>query len=658
MRQQRTRTTWERLFRHHDKPEASADGQCVVAVAAATGRTAHKKQFSMSAETPSLSPPQTVGGATIATAHTPTLGRRSRTESTGSPTSALRHRRSVSADRTAADADAAPEGICESGTRGGGGGGGGDDDPAGAGTGAAEDAAQRLRARLNSAGYIAKFKLPPSETLLLDCSAALSRSILIQGRLYLSPGFICFYAKLFGVETKEVIKLRDVASITKRSRFVVGAEVLTASGARFLFTSFLTPTKTIETIISTWEKARLSSTALSPPVAPTPPAPASSQTAPATAVETTVSPLITISAPGADTVPVAVASTAAAAAVASTTLSTAAAAAAASPVEGEDLYLAEDGAASEAGFLDAASTLEVFTTGELPLTPTQAFQMFFSDNARDFCSEYYRRTERSEAAVGKWKTHEQFGRVRELQYIIPIKGAPLGPPTSHVEETQRLFLTRSHLVVECSTFSRDVPYAEYFRALTRFDVTAASGTAPPSAVRISGGLSWSKRTLLKGTITSVSNKQMKAMLDMWMQLAREWADTHPHPPSLAPSPSPAGSPLGGSVASLPEVSAIASAATTMSGAPSSANATASNVVSTTMAIKTATKVPAGAAQPQQQQTWVTYVVHMPTKIVTNVADILTIRDFVWLLLFLATTLYLLNRIARLESRLAALRGNL
>lgn len=35
----------------------------------------------------------------------------------------------------------------------------------------------------------------------VDYSCALQRDILVHGRLYVSPGYLCFYANIFGWET-------------------------------------------------------------------------------------------------------------------------------------------------------------------------------------------------------------------------------------------------------------------------------------------------------------------------------------------------------------------------------------------------------------------------------------------------------------------------
>jgi len=42
----------------------------------------------------------------------------------------------------------------------------------------------------------------PTSLCLVVCSCALQRDILIQGRLYISPNWLCFYANLFGKDIK------------------------------------------------------------------------------------------------------------------------------------------------------------------------------------------------------------------------------------------------------------------------------------------------------------------------------------------------------------------------------------------------------------------------------------------------------------------------
>uniref|UniRef100_A0A8D2KSA0 GRAM domain containing 1A n=1 Tax=Varanus komodoensis TaxID=61221 RepID=A0A8D2KSA0_VARKO len=57
--------------------------------------------------------------------------------------------------------------------------------------------------------------LPEAERLLVDYSCALQRDILLQGRLYLSENWICFYSNIFRWETTISIQLKDVKCLKK-----------------------------------------------------------------------------------------------------------------------------------------------------------------------------------------------------------------------------------------------------------------------------------------------------------------------------------------------------------------------------------------------------------------------------------------------------------
>uniref|UniRef100_A0A2K6GPA7 GRAM domain containing 1A n=1 Tax=Propithecus coquereli TaxID=379532 RepID=A0A2K6GPA7_PROCO len=58
-------------------------------------------------------------------------------------------------------------------------------------------------------------KLPEAERLIVDYSCALQREILLQGRLYLSENWICFYSNIFRWETTISIQLKEVTCLKK-----------------------------------------------------------------------------------------------------------------------------------------------------------------------------------------------------------------------------------------------------------------------------------------------------------------------------------------------------------------------------------------------------------------------------------------------------------
>ncbi|KAG7250515.1 hypothetical protein CRUP_002190, partial [Coryphaenoides rupestris] len=57
--------------------------------------------------------------------------------------------------------------------------------------------------------------LPTLERLIVDYSCALQRDILLQGRLYLSENWICFYSNIFRWETLLMVRLKDICTMTK-----------------------------------------------------------------------------------------------------------------------------------------------------------------------------------------------------------------------------------------------------------------------------------------------------------------------------------------------------------------------------------------------------------------------------------------------------------
>lgn len=57
--------------------------------------------------------------------------------------------------------------------------------------------------------------IPVEEVVLKVCSCALQRDLLLQGRLYISPNWLCFHASLFGKDIKVVIPVVSVQMIKK-----------------------------------------------------------------------------------------------------------------------------------------------------------------------------------------------------------------------------------------------------------------------------------------------------------------------------------------------------------------------------------------------------------------------------------------------------------
>ncbi|OCT70362.1 hypothetical protein XELAEV_18037280mg [Xenopus laevis] len=100
-------------------------------------------------------------------------------------------------------------------------------------------------------------RLPDSERLIVDYSCALQRDILLQGRLYLSENWICFYSNIFRWETLLTVRLKDICSMTKEktARLIPNAIQLCTETEKHFFTSFGARDRTYMMMFRLWQNA-------------------------------------------------------------------------------------------------------------------------------------------------------------------------------------------------------------------------------------------------------------------------------------------------------------------------------------------------------------------------------------------------------------------
>ncbi|XP_043935411.1 protein Aster-B-like [Protopterus annectens] len=101
--------------------------------------------------------------------------------------------------------------------------------------------------------------LPESERLIVDYSCALQRDILLQGRLYLSENWICFYSNIFRWETLLTVRLKDVCFMTKEktARLIPNAIQVCTDTEKHFFTSFGARDRTYMMMFRLWQNALL-----------------------------------------------------------------------------------------------------------------------------------------------------------------------------------------------------------------------------------------------------------------------------------------------------------------------------------------------------------------------------------------------------------------
>ena len=95
------------------------------------------------------------------------------------------------------------------------------------------------------------------DRLLDDFSCALSREILLQGRIYISEHFLCFNSSLLGWVTTLVISLDEIQKFERRSTagLFPNGIIIETREARHIFASFLSRDSTLNFIETVWSKS-------------------------------------------------------------------------------------------------------------------------------------------------------------------------------------------------------------------------------------------------------------------------------------------------------------------------------------------------------------------------------------------------------------------
>ena len=380
---------------------------------------------------------------------------------------------------------------------------------------------------MKSAKYITKFNLPPQEVLIDDWSCALSKSILLQGRMYMSQGYVCFRSNVFGKNIREAIRFEDIATIKKKNKFAIGIEILLKNDlGKYFFCSFISRSKTYKAIYAAWNarcgvtSSNGSSTTSSSP-APSSASSSSAGTLPRAG-------LASNSENSSESNP-----------------SSGSSGASSNP--SNDNYRGDEAASAPqddngvtnmysvftpadtngVAFLDPKQNrVEVFPATEIPLTPAEYFYLLLSDQAHEFELGIKYLTPRRNVEISKWGVNADFnGAVtREVNYIMSLVElkAPIGPPETRVADTNRYALTRDKCVYQIKSFSLDIPYGDCFHIEAEWTITLApSGTS--SFVSATACLAWTKRCLMKSIVEMTTLKQIRNQYQDFFKHACEYS---------------------------------------------------------------------------------------------------------------------------------------
>ncbi|KAK3541638.1 hypothetical protein QTP86_033739, partial [Hemibagrus guttatus] len=98
-------------------------------------------------------------------------------------------------------------------------------------------------------------ELSESERLIVDYTCALQKEILLQGRLFLTENWICFYSNVFW-GTKITVNMKDITSMSreKTARLIPNAiQIIQANTEKLFFTSFAAREKSYQSIFRLWQ---------------------------------------------------------------------------------------------------------------------------------------------------------------------------------------------------------------------------------------------------------------------------------------------------------------------------------------------------------------------------------------------------------------------
>lgn len=103
------------------------------------------------------------------------------------------------------------------------------------------------------------FKTVPKDQFPInDFSCALSREILLQGRIYVSQEWFCFYSNIFGWETQVTIDCTKIQSITReKTAYVVPNAILICTDEeKHFFSSFLSRETVYKLLVQVWDEIK------------------------------------------------------------------------------------------------------------------------------------------------------------------------------------------------------------------------------------------------------------------------------------------------------------------------------------------------------------------------------------------------------------------
>lgn len=96
----------------------------------------------------------------------------------------------------------------------------------------------------------------PTERLIADFSCALSKDLLIQGRLYISDKHLCFYSNILGWVKTSIVPFKEIVQIEQKNTAMLFPNAISIQTLheKYLFASFISRDTTFDLIMDIWNQ--------------------------------------------------------------------------------------------------------------------------------------------------------------------------------------------------------------------------------------------------------------------------------------------------------------------------------------------------------------------------------------------------------------------
>nr|ODN96044.1 hypothetical protein L204_03735 [Cryptococcus depauperatus CBS 7855] len=309
----------------------------------------------------------------------------------------------------------------------------------------------------------------PEDYLIDDYGCALSKDILVQGRLYISENYLCFHANIFGWTTDVVIPFADVRGVEKKMTALVipnAIGITTASGRASRDHSFLGSDAVIiyDVIVNIWRLCI-------PSVGVTPSRSSSLASTDASNDPAAIDPSIDSS-----------------------------------------VRLGKNAKPTRCACgRDGGHYTEVALEATLPGTPEKVYNLMFNSVWLKAFLTDSQNLKNTDIEYSDWRPSSPNSSIlcRSLSYIKPLNGS-IGPKQTlcHITDTREHFDPNDYICMVTSTKTPDVPSGGVFSVKTRTCFMWAGSNS--TKVIVTTKVEWTGKSWIKGIIDKSAIDGQKA----------------------------------------------------------------------------------------------------------------------------------------------------